>query len=114
MKKLKPEMKPHIGCLCCGGAEMKIGEKEITASMKTRIYGGFGGWTITRNNECVFQPDCNGEWKSFPTLMKFENMARRSPKADWRAVLFLPLREAEYQRQGKNRWVLVRTGMGFA
>lgn len=107
-------MKPHIGCLCCGGGEMKRGEKEITASMKTRIYGGFGGWNITRNNEDVFTPDCNGEWESFPTLMKFENMARRSPKADWRAILMLPLREAEYQRQGKNRWVLVRTGMGFA
>ena len=110
----KPELKPHIGCLNCGCGEMRRGEKEITARMNTRIYNGFGGWSILRDGELVYEGDPNGEWESFPTLMKFELMARKAPEADWRASCYLPLRGAVYQRQGRNRWVLVKTGMGFA
>ena len=113
MKKYKPELKPHIGCLNCGCGEMKRSKKEITASLKTRIYNGFGGWSIYKGGELIYQGDSNAEWESFPTLMKFELMARKSP-GDWRANCFLPLREAYYQRQGRNRWVLIKTGIGFA
>ena len=114
MKKMKPELKPYIGCANCGGGEMTRKNNEITASMKTRIYNSFGGWRIIKDNKTVYQGDCNAEWESFPTLMKFELQARKSPDSDWRAECDLPLRYALYQRHGKNRWVLVKTGMGFA
>jgi hypothetical protein len=46
--------------------------------------------------------------------MTYENAARKDPNHDWRAECLLPMREATYQRQGKNEWVLVASGMGFA
>ncbi len=112
-KKMKPELKPYIGCLNCGCGEMKREKKEILAYLKTRIYGGFGGWYIERNKKTVYWPEPNLEFNQYPTLMKFELQARKI-KGDWRAIVDLPLRSAEYQRQGKNRWVLVKSGQGFA
>ena len=106
-KKEEPCLKPVIGCLNCGAGEMRRKANEITATMRTRIYGGFGGWHISKDSEIVFDPKGYLEWNHYPTLMKFENMARKDPNHDWRAVLILPLREATYQRQGKNRWVLI-------
>lgn len=113
IEKMKPELKPHIGCLNCGCGEMKLGKKEILISLKTRIYQGFGGWCIHRNGKTVFWPEPNLEFDKYPTLMKFELQARKK-RGDWRAMVDLPLRSAEYQRQGKNRWVLVKSGQGFA
>ncbi len=113
-KKLPPVTKPFLGCLNCGGGEMKTRNKVITASMRTRIYDVFGGWTIYADDELLYAPPMDLEWNEYPTLMTFENMARKAPQKDWRAKLNLPLRDAEYQRQGKNYWVLVRSGIGFA
>ena len=113
-KKEPPHMDPHIGCLNCGAGEMRGGKVEITATMRTRIYGGFGGWHIEKDGEVQFRPPQHLEWEKYPTLMKFENMARKDPDHDWRAVAFLPLRDATYQRHGRNRWVLISSGPGFA
>ena len=33
---------------------------------------------------------------------------------DWRYLYLAPLREALYQRQEKNQWLLIKTGLGFA
>ena len=112
--KEKPHMKPHIGCLNCGGGEMRVAEAEITAPMTTRIYGGFGGWHISRDGKTVYSPSGDKEWHEWLTLMTFENMARKDPDHDWRAELITALRDATYQRQGKNRWVLIASGPGFA
>lgn len=113
MEKRTPSFRkhpPHLGCGNCGGSEMRQKAKEkITARMNTRIYGGFGGWTITKNGEVVYFPPDNKEWGDYPTLMKFENMARKDPDNDWRAELYTPMRGATYQRQGKNEWVLIAT-----
>lgn len=89
-------------------------KKYITASLHTRIYGGFGGWLITADKECIYAPPPHLDWTKYPTLMRFENLARKQPSRDWRAQLDLPLRSAVYQRQGRNCWVLVETGLGFA
>ena len=93
---------------------MKREEDAILCKMDTRIYGGFGGWTITRNGEGIYTPSSYLAWEKYPKLSKFERMARKDPDADWRAECFLALRDATYQRQGNNRWVLVRSGLGFA
>jgi len=113
-KKQAPHLKPHIGCLNCGGGEMRKRPTCITAPMTTRIYGGFGGWAIKRDGKTVFQPLTDAEWADFPTLMTFENMARKDPDHDWRAEFVSPMRDATYQRQGRNFWVLIASGPGFA
>lgn len=113
-KKLPPYKKPWLGCGTCGGGEMRGAKEKITASMRTRIYNGFGGWTILKNSEVIYSGPHDLEFNEYPTLMKFENMARKDPDHDWRAECFLPLRGATYQRQGKNEWVLIDSNQGFA
>ena len=112
--KLPPHTNPHIGCLNCGGGEMRGTAAKITAPMSTRLYNGFGGWHITRDRESVYAGPVDADYSEYPTLMKFENMARKAPDHDWRAECVLPLREATYQRQGRNEWVLISSGPGFA
>lgn len=114
MEKVRAHTNPHIGCLNCGGGEMRGTKEKITANMRTRIYNSFGGWTITKNDELVYMGPQDLEFNEYPTLMKFENMARKDPDNDWRAECFLPLRGATYQRQGKNEWVLIDSNQGFA
>jgi hypothetical protein len=113
--KEPPHIKPSIGCWTCGCSEMRQPTNDkILARMNTKIYGGFGWWTILMDGDVIYQPPPDGEWKDFPTLMRFENMARKDPDHDWRAECFLPLRGATYQRQGKNEWVLIDSNQGFA
>jgi len=109
MKKENPVPKEKIfhGCLNCGGTASRL-------KMNTRIIAGFGIAKILRGKKVIYYEKPNIEWKEAPTLMKFELMARKNPKSDWRYILDLPLRAAEYQRQGKNNWILIKSGMGFA
>jgi hypothetical protein len=110
--KEKPWFKPaktkgiHQGCLCCGGTVTKL-------SMRTRMYNGFGGWSICKNGSMIFC-DQSGEYETAPTILKFEKMAREEPEEEWTAELYLPLRGATYQRHGYNMWVLVDSNEGFA
>lgn len=107
-KKEKPfEGKVHQGCLNCPPVLRK-------AKMYMRIAVGFGFAGIKKDNEIVFAEDSKMDWKNIPTLMKFENMARKDPDHDWRCILDAPLRSREYQRQGKNDWILINSGQGFA
>jgi hypothetical protein len=98
--------KKHVGCLCCGGSVDNL-------SMKTRLYNGFGGWTVFKDDTIVSNMD-NVGYDEAPTLLRFENMARKEPESEWRAELYLPLRGATYQRHGYNMWVLIETNPGFA
>ena len=97
----------HAGCLCCPGTVTKL-------SMKTRMYSGFGGWMISRNKKLVYMGDSNLDFNEYPTILKFENMARKDPNANWLATIELPLRGGTYQRHGKNLWVLIESNQGFA
>lgn len=106
--KLAPyEGKIHQGCLNCPPVLSK-------AKMYTRIAVGFGFAGIKKDSKVIFSEDPQQDWKDIPTLMKFENMARKDPNHDWRLILDAPLRSREYQRHGKNQWVLVKSGQGFA
>lgn len=103
----KPLTQGYISCLNCGGTPIKL-------NLKTPIVAGFGTADITKNGKIVYSEAPNIEFEDAPRLSKFERMARKEPNADWRYKLNLPLRDAEYQRQGKNNWVLIKSGMGFA
>lgn len=57
--------------------------------------------------------------KSYPkiephTVMDLERIARKKPKRDWRVELISAFESLTYQRQGRNKWVLVEIGKGFA
>lgn len=105
---LPPVLKEDIkhGCLNCGHTE------EI-AHLESIVAAGFGYAGITKDGQSVYQDDPHSE-EDAPTLQRFEDMAKADPDHDWRFTLNLPLRDAEYQRQGDARWVLVKSGMGFA
>ena len=74
---------------------------------------GFGGYSIKKNGKHFWSGNSDAKWESYPTLKKFENMARKV-KAKWEVVLDSPLRGATWQRKGENRWVLTDTNQGFA
>ena len=87
------------------------------------LYCGFGGWTIARDGHQVYPAlTKRGDVRRHrdrtiavgdKRLAKIERVAQREP-GDWRARFDSPLRDAEYQRQGKGRWVLIASGPGFA
>jgi hypothetical protein len=79
------------------------GESDFIIKNDKVIYCNFNGKT----NEKEIK------YEDAPTLMKFENMARKNPHADWRYLRITALHEEEYQRQGKNYWVMVRNCNAF-
>jgi hypothetical protein len=94
------------GCLCCP-------RTEDTLPLNTRLYYGFGGYSVLKNGKHFYSGDPQGEWKSFPTLRKFENIARKI-KAKWEVKLDNPLRGATWRRKEKNLWILIESNNGFA
>lgn len=107
VKFLNPIKGGVHGCGNCGLTIEKL-------PMNTRLYNGFGGWMISIDGKHFFEESVDTEFEKSKTLMFVELAARKKPNRDYRAILNLPLRSAEYQRQGKNNWVLVRKGLGFA
>lgn len=106
MKEPSLQKPASKGCLLCGVNPVQL-------KMNYRIGIGFGLAGVTRDGEMVWC-ETNEEWLKLPTLMKFENMARKESDCDWRVVIQAPLYDVTYQRQGHNLWVLVKKGMGFA
>jgi hypothetical protein len=105
--KLEPPYKGpiHQGCLNCPPVER-------IAPMDMLIAVGFGSAEVLRGKKVVFSEGPNDE--DFHTLAEFEEMAKQDPDHDWRVILDAPLRSREYQRQGDGKWVLIKSGMGFA
>ena len=97
----------HIGCLNCSTAKRVV-------TMRTQVR--FVDDTITRDGVLVYQGDDNKDMGNTqcPTLMRFENMARKDPDHDWRYEHYTAMHGELYQRQGKNQWVLVDSNKGWA
>ena len=107
-KKLKPLTKKdtvHIGCLNCSTACRGI-------TMKRRIWGEHD--SIIKDRELVYLVDPAEDFEDAPTLMTFENLARKDPDHDWRYYHLTALYDETYQRQGRNLWLLVKSGPGYA
>jgi hypothetical protein len=93
----------HVGCLTCGFKASKLRLSSILGV-------GCGIVVVTCDDATVWADDSETE-----RLRRFEHMARCLPDtADWRVRFHGPLSDVTYQRQGKNNWVLVKTGKGFA
>lgn len=111
MAKWKGKLEPahegpiHQGCLNCPPVER-------LAPMDMIIAVGFGLAEVTRGKKVIFREMPNDE--DYHTLAEFEEMAKADPNHDWRVTLDAPLRSREYQRQGEGRWVLIKSGQGFA
>jgi hypothetical protein len=83
--------------------------------MNRRVAVGFGYAAVTKDREEVWhEPREWTSWEDLPTVQTFENMARRDPDHDWRAIMDGPLHGETYQRHGPNEWVLVESNQGFA
>lgn len=99
------------GCLNCGGTEQILG-------LETRLYNGFGGWSITKDGKLYFEesPLLSEEkkWNEWKQLKEIEKEAKKDPNHDWRAIFDLALRGGQYQRHGDNKWVLIESNRGFA
>lgn len=109
MKKLnhlEPIKVPNVACVCCGGNSLHLG-------LETVLYNGFGGWHIEKDGNTYYEGDFHLEVEQYKTLSDIEKDAKLSPDSDWRAILWSPLRGAEYQRQN-SKWVLVNQNEGFA
>ena len=85
-----------------------------TLKLNRRIAVGFGFAGVSKGDEQVWTEDGDEKWADMPTLMTFENMARKDPDHSWEAVMHGPLHGETYQRQGRNLWVLVEKNKGFA
>ena len=113
-KKLKPfQGKPFRGCSCCPPI------KKI-ANLDMIIAVGFGIAQVKKNGKVIYSEPLDWEIekgvkteKDFKTLREIEIEAQKDPNNDYRLILEAPLRSSYYQRQGKNKWVLYKSGMGF-
>jgi len=48
------------------------------------------------------------------TALELEKIARKKPKKAWRVELVSAFESLIYQRQGRNKWVLIDIGKGYA
>ena len=106
MKKEKPIKGGVRGCLNCGYTDTVL-------PMRTRLYTEMGGYMIFKNDKLYFMEKTGREYGKCKTLSFIERRARLDPNSDWRCMVDLPLRSAEYQRHGKSKWVLIKIGNGF-
>lgn len=97
----------HQGCSCCPVPKRICPLDKVLAV-------GFGSCNVKRDDEFVYSEDPHMEFEDIPTLQKFEDMAAADSEHDWRVAFYGPLHEEEYQRQGPGRWVMIRSGEGFA
>ena len=81
------------------------------ADMGMMIAVGFGSAMVLKDDKVIYDGERSEETHY---LSDFEAMAKLDPEHDWRVELIAPLKELEYQRQEDGRWLLIRTGMGFA
>ena len=76
---------------------------------------GFGIAQVRKNGKVIYSEPLNPKSeKDFKTLREIEDEAQKDPDNDYRLILEAPLRSSYYQRQGRNKWVLYESGMGFA
>ncbi len=95
------------GCLCCGGTKNIL-------SLDTQLYNGMGGYSVKKNGELYYQASIDDEFDGCKSLQDIENEAIKEPDADWRVIVYLPLRGGSYQRQAPGHWVLYEQNEGFA
>jgi len=105
--ELLPAVDGSVACLTCG-----CGARSDLHADRT-IAVGFGTAGYSRDGETLWNENGQPE-DEFPTVQQVEELAAKDPDHDWRIFFFAPLYDAEYQRQGEGKWVLIKKGEGFA
>lgn len=103
--------KPYQSIIHDGCAHAQSVER--VAKMDMIIAVGFGLAQVWKGKELIYDEAYSdeGPWHN---LLYFEEMAAKDPDYDWRIILHAPLRGSEYQRHGKEKWVLIGSNEGFA
>ena len=105
---LLPAVEGSVACLTCGcGAWSDLSPGRMIAV-------GFGSAGYSRDGVIIWEESQEPDAEEFPTVASVEALAKDDPDHDWRIFFFAPLYESEYQRQGEDKWVLIRKGEGFA
>lgn len=117
MIPLLPAVAPTQHCNLCQ-------PKPQILEMRRRLAVGFGVVSVTCDGRRVWEGDAEGVRVGMIEALAYgyaygdhildSSMRRRSLDHDWRITFEGPLSEHEYQRQGRRKWVLIRTGRGFA
>lgn len=103
---MKPCFEPHISTADYKDSEMRYQKNKIVCSLKTRMVYG---WRVMKDGRVMYMGRDDVDWDDTPTLRHMEVFASRKPYHDYRAILRLPERTAEYQRQDKGKWILVNS-----
>lgn len=82
--------------------------------LDTKIYNGFGGWSILKNGSLFFIENKDKDWDDFKDLAYIETLIGNDEENEYTAKYYAPLRDALYQRHTKDYWVLIEQGLGFA
>ena len=99
----------EVSCRICNAGSHDL------LSMDALLAVGFGGCVVTKDGKEVYSEQrAEYENENFWIGADAEAAANEDPDHDWRVHFFAPLYEAEYQRQGRDHWPLVRKGRGFA
>ena len=102
-----PPVPPKLnsGCLNCGLMHTELPPDAILGV-------GFGQASLTRDGRTIWY-EGSEDFESLISCADAEKLAAADPEHDWRIFYLGPLSDKEYQRQD-GKWILVRTGMGFA
>jgi hypothetical protein len=86
--------------------------KPQTMPLEAPVHPGFGDVTVQAEDEPAWEQQHPDEDATLRSVEDY--VLERGEEHDWRLTIYGPMYEAEYQRQGKGEWVLVRRGEGFA
>lgn len=118
MIELLPPVPPRNGCLNCA-------PKPDVLKLTTRLAVGFGIVIVTKDENVFWRGDSMHVSVGMIERMAYSFdmgdhhqkkgcTAPREQKYDWRIKFDAPLAMNVYQRQGREKWVCVETGPGFA
>jgi hypothetical protein len=89
-------------------------------SLRSRHHPGFGVVALMRNGqgvECCSRANAHmighGDFDAQPTLMHYENRARKNPNARWELKVDGPL-SGYTLRRIRGQWYVTETNRGFA
>lgn len=88
--------------------------KKVILPLEHLLGVGFGECYATKNNKRIWQEDTNSVDFCKDTLQVIEDMAVKEPNENWEYYENAPLYDVLYRRQKNGKWILVRSGRGFA
>jgi len=91
------------------------GSKPVLLNLHAELSVGFGECEVTRDGVIIWS-HTDACFHACPIwkVKEAEKVAAKDPGKDWRIHFEETRWSGTYQRQGKNKWVLIRKGGGFS